>query len=415
MNIFEKYKQLENSVTHGFVSVLKSIDENVARHIIYEAFGITMSSGLIFDFQTPSYKNKQVLSLARKGYLVGISSPSSENDINSDEVTDQATKSIPDGWICDGETIILIEAKLNSSFSKKQLESHKKILEEYCEFEKQLFRTWQNVDDTIKKFVKNQKELSIQESILSEYRRYLQLSGLTIDFEKFFNPQKYDIKESWFGDESKNVLRLMKNKILGNIGIHEDKKKNNQVNETNVNYYWLRLYDKSISNPSINWRWTLYLNPDGVNIDILAFNPNQRAMKPVLDYLIAMTKTDMFENQQDRLRLWFYITQYGLRRSDAQKGRNYEFCSFNYNIGMKPTKLDNSPDELVKLAKSIEPKQLGLKYIISNPGSGTKKSVYWENYGKGVNYDDARLLRDPEEVIKRFVRFFNLTLDVLRS
>jgi len=401
LNIFSNYKKSEDNITHGFLSLLQCLETSTSKDIIQKLIrGIRLShrQDIIFDIQSPSPQNRHSFQTCEKGYLLGISS------IGIQVVQDNSTRSQSraDGWICDGTNLILIESKVGSEFSQNQLDRHEKQLKSYeLQLNPSTYITWQEIDSVLKS-INDPEELNpTQNKLISEYRRYLQMEGQTLDFEKFFNAtgKNINIGQHWASDAPKRTLRLLKHRIVEQIDTLDAESKE-QLHETAMNHYWLRLFEKQ--DGPILWRGTIYLRPDAVSVDVLAFNPNKGDMVTVIQKLMQIGND---QKDNNKLRTWVYITNYGKRRN-VQMGKDYEYCCLNCNLGKGPSEFS---EFLVKFAESSGPKQIGIRYSISNPGS--KSKTYWDESGPDVNHEDAEILKDPDEVVNRFVCFLKQAME----
>lgn len=137
----------------------------------------------------------------------------------------------------------------------------------------------------------------------------------------------------------------------------------------------------------------------------MAFDPKQKNFKAIFEKILEVAN-DLEEH--DKLRTWVSIRKYG-KRVIAQKGRDYDYCSLNYNVGEGSSFFKNTQN-LIDFAKSIKPKQIGMKFSISSPGSNAK---HWNADGKNINYQDAELLKNPVNIVDKFSSFINLSLDKL--
>jgi len=404
LNLFNYYKKLEDNVTHSFLATLRCINESSAKLIIESLIpSVKLQNGIKYDIQSPSLDNRKFFKNARQGYILGISSIDTvvRRDSSSME------SSIADGWVCDGKTLILIESKVVSEFSEDQINRHKKQFTDYGIQHNSvpfIMRTWQEIDIILKQIFRGFD--SIEKNICLDFRRYLQMSALTLDFEKFYNATEENIETYWVSDEPRTTLKLLKDRIVERI--NAPKQKIEQTHEDKMNYYWLRLFQNNYS--SINWRSAIYLNPDAVSIDVAAFKPKKKKLEDVLIKLIKIVDR-IKQIQNNDLQTWIYISNYGKRRN-VQSGRNYEYCTFNYNCGKGP-KYFHEAQNLFNFAKSIEPKQIGIRYSISNPGS--RSNTYWGGDGNDVNHIDADLLKNPEKVVNKFIEFVKISLDIISN
>ncbi len=410
LNIFYTYDKDEDIITHGFIAALHCISDNIALIIINKLLdGPNLNGRIIYDIQSPSLESELVFKKAKAGIILGISSL--ETEIIDDK--SEHKKSRPDGWICVGNTLIVIESKLGPKISKDQLDRHKEQVKKSYginNFKTDTNRvTWQFIDNTLKDIEGSSIITATEKNICSEFRRYLQMKGITLDLEKFFNAtSKRNINIHWESNEPQTSLRLLKTNIFEKVKDKDNfivDRKKEQVNETRRNYYWLRLFNKNIY--QINWRSTLYINPDSVTIDLLAFDPRKKDIPVVIGKLLLIVKKMQEEDKNNSFRLWINISNYGKRR-DVQRGRDYEYCVFNCNVEKSPN-IFLDKDELISLSKSILPKQIAIKYSIANPGSN---STYWyKDDGNDVNHQDATILQNPEEVVRRFADFMNISLN----
>ena len=403
LNLFRKYDKTEDNITQGFLGILKSIRESSAKIILHRLFKdvpLKLKNGLVYDVQTPSAHNEKIFHQAGKGYIIGISSI----DTRIRDDVSKKKQSRADGWICDKENLLLIESKIVPEFSGDQFKREKVLLEKYTtKISKPYTITWQLIDKVFKDLTKTENFDFVEQNLISDYRRYIQMEGLTLDFEKFFNSTSETIEKNWITDAPKTTLRLLKNKILSNIG--DIKESRERLNEYKMNFYWLRLFQKKIG--LINWRGSLYLNPDEVAIDVLAFKPNKHTIDNIIEQIIHLGET--FE-KLDQNRIWIYFTNYGKRRK-VQSGRDYEYSAFNYNIGRAQITAKDFKN-LISAAKVIFPKQIGIKLAISNPGS--KSTAYWSGNGSDINSQDAMLLQNPDKVVEKFCEFIKKSNSVIR-
>jgi len=406
LNLFQNYKKLEDNVTHGFLATLQCINESSAKSIIESLIpGIKLQNGIKYDIQSPSLDSRRFFQSARKGYILGISSI--DTLVHQDSSSRELSRA--DGWICDGKTLILLESKVVSKFSKDQINRHKKQFTNYNILHNSvpfIRRTWQEVDIIIKQLLK-EAELEVEKNIFIDFRRYIQMEGITLDFEKFYNATEENIDASWDGDDPKTTLKLLKTRILRVTNIDEGKKE--QLHEDKKNYFWHRLFE--INSLSVTWRSAIYINPDAVSVDVMAFKPSRNSIKNIIEKILCIVESLKKIDQNDEFRLWIYISNYGKRRN-AQSGKNYEYCTLNCNIGKRPKYFQN-PLNLINFAKSVYPKQIGIKYSISNPGSKSKS--YWQKSGTDINHLDAVILKDPEEVVKRFFQFIKISNKVIKT
>lgn len=321
-------------------------------------------------------------------------------------------KSRPDAWIFNKDIAILIEAKIGSGkVFKAQLFRH--LTKSFGFNDGQIFdkdkrpqklelitTTWEKVVEELSKLKDSGK------TFIKDFKEYMNMTGQTLNFEKFFHSQNNDVDERWGGVEPKDTLRILKDKLNNCLEEHGlDFEKREQVNETRMNYYWLRLFEIKSPNSPIHWRGTIYLNPDEVSVDVLAFDPKQKNFKAIFEKILEVAN-DLEEH--DKLRTWVSIRKYG-KRVIAQKGRDYDYCSLNYNVGEGSSFFKNTQN-LIDFAKSIKPKQIGMKFSISSPGSNAK---HWNADGKNINYQDAELLKNPVKIVDKFSSFINLSLDKL--
>jgi len=405
LNLFKNYKKLEDNVTHGFLATLQCIKESSAKSIIESIIpGLKLQNGIKYDIQSPSVDSRRFFQNARNGYILGISSI--DTLVHEDSSSRELSRA--DGWICDGESLILIESKVVSEFSNDQINRHKKQFANYnIQHNSVPFirSTWQEVDIILKQLLK-EAESEVEKNICIDFRRYIQMEGITLDFEKFYNATEENIDMSWDGDDPKTTLKLLKTRILRDTRIGEDKKE--QIHEDKMNYYWLRLFQNHYS--LINWRSSVYINPDAVSVDVAAFRPNKKKLEEVISKIIKIVDA-IKQYPNNNLQTWLYISNYGKRRN-VQSGRNYDYCTLNYNCGKGPEYFQEQQN-LFRFAKSIKPKQIGVRYSISNPGS--KSNTYWKGSGSDVNHIDADLLKNPEKVVNKFIEFLKISLDILSN
>ncbi|MCK4225968.1 PD-(D/E)XK nuclease family protein, partial [candidate division WOR-3 bacterium] len=203
LNLFKNYKNLKDNVTHGFLAALKCLKNSTARDIVKKLTGLNLKSNIFYDIQSPSFENDKRFKDAESGYLLGISSVST--DVRED--TSSKKESRADGWISDGEKVILIESKVVSQFSEDQLKRHEEKLRKRYRLNVKLLKsiTWQDVDCVLNSYTKRENISKIERKILLEYRRYLQMEGITLDLEKFFNAVDFDIGKNWYSDEPKET------------------------------------------------------------------------------------------------------------------------------------------------------------------------------------------------------------------
>ncbi|MFX1452611.1 MAG: hypothetical protein ACFFCM_17370 [Promethearchaeota archaeon] len=405
LNLFKNYGKLEDNITHGFISTLKILGNDISRDIVKELTGLELQKNIFYDIQSPSIENIKSFKKAKIGFILGISSISAAVQ----EDTSERKESRADGWISDGDKVILIESKLMSSFSKDQLKRHKKKLEGYgLEVTPLRHITWQRVDSVFDLFANKNKlknqENDIESTILSEFRRYLQMEGLTLNLEKFFNAIDFKIEEYWYSEEPKTSLRLLKKRVLKKLEIilddHSIEKKKEKVNETKMNFYWLRLFEKIYD--SIKWRGTLYLNPDHISVDIFAFEPKKSDLSKIVNIIENISKD--LKEIDDKFRTYIYAINYG-KRTKAQQGIDYEYEMLTYNLEKSSNYFKNY-ENLVKYAEVTTPKHVGIKYVISNPGS--KSISYWKGEGESINHRDAKFLKNPRKIVEKFVDILKL-------
>jgi len=405
LNIFANYQKPEDNVTHGFLSLLQCVYEKTAILIIEKLVPkIRMNSGLIFDIQSPSYSNIKIFQGTQRGFILGISSIGTEI---IDDVSDKK-ESRADGWICDGKNLLLVESKVLDKFSGDQLSRHRHNLNKYCStIEGEMSITWQKIDDVLKFLLSNNDIESVERKLITQYRRYLQMEGLTLDFEKFYNANMFDIEKYWLGDDPRVTLRLLKQRMSEEV--HNIQISKEQVHEDKFNHYWVRLFE--INSNSILWRGTLYINPDFIAVDVMAFKPRKMKIEQIIDKIMKITDAvnKSNDNNKDRDRVWIYVSNYGKRRN-VQQGRNYEYCSLNYNLAKGPSYFKEKKN-LIHFSKNANPKQIGVRYTISNPGSRSKS--YWTKSGNNVNHEDAQLIQNPEKVVEKFAKFIKNALKVL--
>ena len=141
----------------------------------------------------------------------------------------------------------------------------------------------------------------------------------------------------------------------------------------------------------------------------MAFRPRKMKINQIIEKIIAITDTIHKSDENDKYRVWIYISDYGKRRN-VQQGRNYEYCSLNYNFG-KGSSYFQKEENLINFSKNSNPKQIGIRYTISNPGS--KSISYWTKKGNDVNHKDAQLIQNPEKVVEKFSEFIENSLKVL--
>ncbi|MBC8548755.1 MAG: hypothetical protein H8D23_03805 [Candidatus Brocadiales bacterium] len=401
LNIFANYDKREDNVTHGFLSLLNCLEPKTASQIINQLIpSIKLRDNLRFELQSPSPIMRNTLGKCSRGYIIGISAWDKKisNDI-SDKQDSRA-----DGWISDGKIALLIEAKVVGRFSGHQLNRHRSQLDGLIgqgNHIKDYITTWQKIDSALKHY-QSDTDISKSEAILiSEFRSYLQMERLTLDFEQLFNASKYDITEQWISDQPKISLRELKKRLLGELDTNAIRNRTEQVNEHKYKALWLRLF--SLENLSLDWRSSVYLNPDEVAVDLLAFRPGKRLPEAV-DLIESLKRSIEKEGGFEALRTWIYASNYGKRRN-VQSGRNYDYNVLNFNIA-KGSKALNANEDLLTILRKLDVKQIGIRFAISNPGAMSK--AYWLSdisTPDNVNHADATLLKHPDDLIKKLTWF----------
>lgn len=417
LNLFENYRNLEDNTTHGFLNVLKFLRSKTSQKIIEKITEEELiPDNIFYEIQNPSSKVEREIRNSDKGLVLGISS------ISSKEVEDKSDqkRSRPDGWITDGQTTILIESKLGSNFSKSQLKKHLEMLKKYSlKVGENAYTCWQDIDFILRKILEENNNISLaEEKIIEEFRGYLQMNEICLDFEKFYNKEKFgedELHSHWQPKEARKTLRLSKRRLLKQIRSKTEEKKielkeDSEIKHTKMNFYWSRIFEEK-DNSKIEWRGTIYLNPDGVSADILAWRPLQRDMEEIFRVM-----RDIYDNlnKEDRWRSYVSIDDYGKRRSNAQKGKDYDYFKIIYNLKNIEDKQGSNSffEELEEKAKRLNRgargvKQVRFRYEIANP-----KGKYWSSSkeGESINHKDAEILKDPKKAIGKLNKALEMAL-----
>ena len=192
--------QIENNTTKALVNVLKHCSLDICKEFINYFFNLDFDiNNIKFALQKSTIGEQRIKSKKNKLIYVIIPRKFSsfvninriiENSINSN-LNQQS--SIPDAWIWDNNTVILIESKTNVKLDEDQLSRHIKLLRP---LQNPKIIYWEDIYDFFHKLLEKSEELRINiksEFILNQFIEYLELINLSKfngwkseDFEYFF-------------------------------------------------------------------------------------------------------------------------------------------------------------------------------------------------------------------------------------
>ena len=204
--------QLENNTTKALINTLYHSEPKVCKDFISRFFKIDFNeSSIKYALQKKTIgaqkiedkTNKIVLGIYPKLFF-------SEKDMISSEVTDitdlDNQDSLPDAWIWDSNSVILIESKTRMKFDKDQLKRHGNILASPTNTE---IISWEEIHSYFKDIIENKAPDKHGEIFLiKQFVQYLEL----INLSKFSGWKKEDFEFFFFYDEREKVR--LKNKMV---------------------------------------------------------------------------------------------------------------------------------------------------------------------------------------------------------
>lgn len=420
LNLFNDYELLEDRVTHAFLSTLDQLRQQTQRAILHDIFQACndgadkvpqlRNAGITFDIQNPSMVNMAEFETADEGYLVTITQPDAKLHESSGEAEG---KSRLDGWIFDGKTLIGLESKLGSKLNTDQLDRHadNSVLQTTEGEVHRIFNllTWQDMDSSIRDFRRSDDITATESSVLDQFLEFLYMTGVTMNFEKLYNQQKFDVQKNWQGELPKQTLDLLVNKVAKKSDSDVPLSTDEQRHQTRENYYWKRIYfnDEGTVTDGADWRSTMYIRRRAVSADMMIFGPGDTDFPLFKSFLKEYIKQWQAEDNSnyDLRRSYLQILNYG-KRKKAQKGRDHSYGNLNLCLGehgsVYEPDLEDSFEEIEAIQDIIDPKQMAVRYRIANPGGS-----YWQEDREqdSINDEDANLLRTPNDVVAKLVTF----------
>lgn len=433
---------LEDRVTHAFISTLQLLSNELCRKALSDLTGISFGrkkSNWILDVQNPSPVKEGTIKKegGDKGYLLKIRSmnPKDLDDEKGKRSDTENGNSRPDGIIYKNGTLILIESKLNKKFNPDQLSDHKTRIEELVDVERReiisINKSWQNIDRIFRSILENHELEESERAAIDQFIEFLYEKGITMNFEKLYDQSKpkEELLETWASNHPLETLEKLSEEITEKLEIpmsqngHEIKHRRQNKNT------WKRLFEldsKMLDGENDHWRGTVYVNIDGIAVDFIAFKPIQKSF-PKIRRIIKNVYQELDQNDQenDLRRTKFYAKMYGVRTGEGgyQNTRNYDHSTFSFDLGQHIQKFeppinllednvsipDTNDDNIFEylMKKSINPKQIGLKYNIHCPSNS-----FWDKpeEGETLNHKDAVLLKNPKEnnLVQKLSDFLNL-------
>lgn len=214
-----KVDQLENDVTKNLLNVFEHTDRKVFEkfiELLNKKIGtisdvkrhLYFRDPVSFDFQI--YEGENKFRKYQNKYLLVLKSRLTKDRKASGR--DKKRKSIPDGVIHDGNTVILIEAKTQSPVDKSQLERHK---DNFVPGANEIEFTWEDVYDLFRGMAPSLKEKD--KFLVEQFCEFVEIIGMS-SFCGFNQEDFYVLKfDKNAGKEVKEIreenLRLLRNKL----------------------------------------------------------------------------------------------------------------------------------------------------------------------------------------------------------
>ncbi len=205
--------QLENNTTKALINTLYYSDTNVCKDFISHFLNMNIDeSSIRFALQKQTIGDQKIRRKMNR-ILLGICPQllfSEEDVIKPEEKIPNDLDdlySIPDAWIWDNKSVILIESKTRMKFDKDQLKRHGHILSSPTD---KIIIFWEEIHSYFKNKLENvinSQDKYKKSFLINQFVQYLEL----INLSKFSGWKKEDFEFFFYYDEEEK--RRLKNKM----------------------------------------------------------------------------------------------------------------------------------------------------------------------------------------------------------
>lgn len=314
--------ELENNVTHAFLLLLKKNKEFLNKLVKNLKIPNIQEKKKEILFQVSKKHRSQTLD-AKNKFILFISSKfnASEHEGDTEKQTD-----IPDGLIIDGQTAILIEAKLSSSRDPAQIKRYNQTYFKNQGILKEV--TWEEIHSLIN--LKKFKKESIAEFLSDQFKKYLEvihLSGFSgIPF--FEKEELYDPKNASF------ILKHLMIELKEQTWFNKYNFKTGDRPKTSPWDYWY--IDEILeTNPRKFPHYSIYIFADFFGIDCLFHTKevrrilkNETSLKLFLDLIekIGKSSPDYF------FRAVHYRLLHNKEKAGARVGESFQDLELTFQL-----------------------------------------------------------------------------------
>ncbi len=284
--------QLENNTTKALINTLRHCSSDICQDFLTKMFKCPIgNSDLHYLLQTQTIGEQKIkIRLNRILWVICSRAKCPKEIVLPEKISLSITeKSLPDAWIWNNNTVILIESKTNAALDKDQLIKHRELL-----ISNSILKVshWEEIHSYFIELIKTNTNISDKDKfLLQQFSKYLELVSLSSfngwndeDFE-FFHLYERDNVET---ERIRSKMKIFASEVLDNMNLSRvlvDKGLGKLKYPLQNIWYKIDLKDsKYFIKPNVPYvNFTLELFPDAFQVTIVF--PNFSSIKKLRNVL----------------------------------------------------------------------------------------------------------------------------------